>query len=152
LRRIAGGHGGDEVVGVGLPRRLLDLGLGRARPAVADVLGDGAAEEHHVLRYDRHLTTVSRQVVLGGGPAVDAHGTGFGLVVAQQKGDERRFAGPGRPDEGDALAGRDAQGNAAQDLGLWARWVAEADRVEFDLAAQPRHRDAAGRLDRLAQD
>ena len=40
----------DEIVDLGEPRRLLDLGIGRLPAAVADVVADGVVEQHGVLR------------------------------------------------------------------------------------------------------
>ena len=55
-RVIALGQAHDEVVRAGLPRRVLDLGLRRAGPAVGDVLGQRAVEQDGLLLHDRDLT------------------------------------------------------------------------------------------------
>ena len=40
----------DEVMRIGKPRRLLDLGIGRFRPAIADIVADRALEQIGLLR------------------------------------------------------------------------------------------------------
>ena len=51
-RVVAVGQRADELVDVGLARRLLDFGLGGAGAAVGDVLPHRAAEQIHVLLHD----------------------------------------------------------------------------------------------------
>ncbi|KAG1246977.1 hypothetical protein G6F65_020402 [Rhizopus arrhizus] len=48
---VAVGHGHDQVMDVRQPCGSLDVGVGGAGPAVADVVVDGVVEQHRVLRH-----------------------------------------------------------------------------------------------------
>ncbi len=54
----------DEVMHLRQPRRLLDLGLAGAGPAIGDVVADRVVEQHGVLRHhaDRRAQAVLRHV------------------------------------------------------------------------------------------
>ena len=52
---VGAGLLGDEIVRLGQPRGLLDLGVGGLGPADADVLGDRAVEQAGVLEHHRHV-------------------------------------------------------------------------------------------------
>lgn len=58
------GQFGDEVICVGLPRRLLDLLHGDVITPVADVLSDGRAKQDGLLTDDAYLLTQPLEVEL----------------------------------------------------------------------------------------
>ena len=104
-RVVAVGQRAHEVVDVGRLRRGEDLLLGRAVPAVGDVVADGAVEQPGVLEdhAERAPEVVAGQVA--GVDAVDEDAPGVDLVEAHQEVDEGRLAGAGRTHDGDR-AGR----------------------------------------------
>ena len=55
VRPVPARQAGHEVVDVGGARRRLDLLVAGVQPSVADVVGDGAAEEDGLLRHQRDL-------------------------------------------------------------------------------------------------
>jgi hypothetical protein len=68
--------------------------------------------------------------------AGDADAAGRRLLLAQREAQERRLAGPGRPDEEDELALLDLEGQAVQRC-LVLRRIQLADVVEKDHDASP---------------
>src|SRR5262249_12844015 len=123
----------DELVGMGELRGAHDLGLGRLRAAVADVVADRAVQKRCVLGDHGDLRA---QALLGDRRdvlPVDQPAAGVEVEEAQQQVDERRLAGAGAPDQPDLLAGAHGQGQAVDDSGGAA--VAEAYALEADLAA-----------------
>ena len=86
-RVVAVRHLGDELVGVGELRGGDDFGLGRARPAIGDVLADRAAEQHRVLQHEADLAAQRRELgVVPDVDAVDQHAAGIGVVEARRSG------------------------------------------------------------------
>ena len=65
------GEGHDKVVGVGLPRRVGNFGLGRVRPRVRNVAGDRAGKQERVLRDQADLLAKPRRVQRAHIAAVD---------------------------------------------------------------------------------
>ncbi len=76
---------------------------------IGDVFADGVAEEKSLLRNEADLAAQGIERELADGAAVDEDGAGRGVVDARDQVDERRFAGAGGADDGQAGAGRDAQ-------------------------------------------
>src|SRR5690606_9128963 len=94
LRELA-----DEAVDLRQTRRLVDLLLGRSRPAVLDVVEDRVVEEHRVLR---HHPDGSTQAFLGDIAdilAVYGHPPARYVVEAEQDAPNRGFARSRRPDD-----------------------------------------------------
>ena len=149
-RRVAVRQRRDEAVRVGGAGGGLDLGVRRVQPAVADVVGQRGAEELHVLRDDGdgRADTLDRQrpqvVAVERDRARRAAGHGrIGVVEAGQEREQRRLAGPGRPDERDRLAGLDAERDVVQDRPARRaverrRAVGERDVLEGDGPADGR--------------
>ena len=142
----------DELVRLRAPRRVLDLGVGRVGPAVADVVADRAVQQRGVLRHHRDLRAQAllrdaRDVL-----PVDQDAAALEVEEAQQQVDQRRLAGAGAADQPDLLARLHGQGQAVDD-GERARQsvarsclaaVAEAHVLEADLAARHVERRRAG--------
>ena len=91
-------------------RRFEHLVVGRVRPAVADVLHDGAMEQRNVLRHDadgfaQAVLRDARDVL-----AVDQDAAALRVVEALQQREQGRFAAAGMADQADALARPEAAG------------------------------------------
>ena len=99
------GRRDDELVRVRGAGGLLDLRARRVEPAVAQVVGDGAREQHRLLRHDRDLLAQRADAVCADVHAVDQHAAGGRVVKARDQADERRLARAGQTDERDHLAG-----------------------------------------------
>ena len=98
LRVIAVRQLGDKAVERRAARRLLDLRLGRALAAIADIVADAVVEQDAVLRHDADRPA---QAVLGDFGyvlAVDQDAARLRIVEAEQQPRDRRLAGPRRPD------------------------------------------------------
>ena len=130
-----------------LPRRLAHLGLGRVRPAVADVVLDRVVEQHGVLRdhAERRAERGLRHVldVL----SVDQHAARGDVVEAEQDARDGRLAGARRPDDGDHLPGRHLEAHMFQDRPLGI--VGERHVLELDLALGDVKRLGARAIDHL---
>ena len=132
-RVIALGQAHDEVVRAGLPRRVLDLGLRRAGPAVGDVLGQRAVEQDGLLLHDRDLTAQRGLLRLGDVLSVDQDAAFVDVVQALDQLDERGLARTRMAHQPDALARRDARREMLVQRRV-VRAVAEGHVVEADLA------------------
>ncbi|GJC95043.1 hypothetical protein ColKHC_03869 [Colletotrichum higginsianum] len=140
---VALGEAGDEVVGVGHPRGVLDqlllllvggaLVLG-ADEAVPDVLVDGGGEEGGLLADEGHLLAEPAQVQGADVVAVEVDGAAHGVVEALDEADDGALAGAGGADQGGGLAGGDVQGHVLHDGDLGAGRVDVLDVLEADGA------------------
>ena len=111
----------------------------RVLAAVADVGGDGAGEQHRLLRDEadpraqvglRHLAHVD---------AVHQHAAVVDVVEARNQPGERRLARAGAADDRGHLAGMRRERHAGERRLLGAR-ILEGDVLEFDVAALRRAR------------
>ena len=136
LGGVAALGGEDELVGVRRARRLLYLFVTRIQTPVADVLGERHAEELDVLRDERDGLADALDGHLAHVYAVDADGPAVGVVEAGNQVQQRRLARAARADEGDGLAGGNAQRDAVQHVPPVL--VGERHVVELDLAAHGR--------------
>ncbi len=147
-------QGLDELERMGLGGGGPHLLIRRGRPAVADVVGDGAVQQRGILGHHGDMGAQALLRRLGDVLAVDQDPPRLYLVEAQQDVDEGRLAGAGGADEAEALARRDVEIDAMQHAAGGA--VAEAHILEahgalLDLEGrrprlvghQPRHRDRA---------
>src|SRR3977135_3827285 len=107
-----------------------DLGAGRARPADADVLGDGAMEHRGLLRDGRDERAPRRLGQGGDVLAADLDRAGLDLGEAEQQARERRLAAAGATDQTDLLTGGDRQIEAVEQS--WTRGMREAHGAEPD--------------------
>src|SRR5690606_14074802 len=123
----------DEFVGGGGDRGRLDLLVGGVFPPEPDVRGDGAVEEAGFLQDDGDLLAYRCLRHRRDIDVVDQDAARLGIVVALQQVDQRGLSRPGRPDDGDGLAGldckRDVPDAAAAAVEL------KGDVLELDLAA-----------------
>ena len=128
---VAVGQRLDEVVRVGGARGGNDVGLAGVGAAEPQVVLDRAVEQVGVLRHHgdhpAHRFGIERAQVL----AADADGAALWIVQAEQQPHDGGFAGPAGADNADALAGGDAEGQAAV-RGAAAAGVGEAHVVEGD--------------------
>ena len=81
-----------------------DLGVGRIRPAEANIVAHRACEHHAVLRHQRNPRPQLRRIEIGKPHTVKCDASGYGIVEAQQQMKDRAFAGSGRADDRDFLA------------------------------------------------
>ena len=70
---------------------------------------------------------------LADGVAVDEDSSGRSVINARDEVDERRFAGAGRANDGEARSGGDAQVNVLKNRGAV---VGKVEIAEFDLALE----------------
>ena len=122
-----------------------DLGVARARAAVADIVADRAVQQRGVLRHHRDLRAQAFLRDVGDVLAVDQDAALFEVEEAQQQVDQRRLAGAGAADQADLLARLDRRGVSPSISPLCAA-VAEAHVVEAHLAARDRERRGVRRL------
>ena len=85
-------------------RRRLHLGVGRAEPAVADVVADRRREQQRLLRHDADLAAQRGQRDVADVDAVDGDPPGGDVVEPGEQVEHRRLAGAGLADERDLLA------------------------------------------------
>ncbi len=128
---VAVGQGVDEMVGSRRPGGRLHLLIGGPLPAVGDVLPDGAAEQPRVLEDHPEQPAKAAAGHLPGVHPVDGDAPPVDLVEAQQQVDQRRLAGPVRPDDGHGLSRRHLQVEVLDERGLGQ--VAEGDIVQRDV-------------------
>ncbi len=128
-RLIALRKGADKIVGVGLAGRLDHLRLRRARPAVGDVVAGSCRRTaaRPAAPWPSAPAARRRPYSRASRPSIRMRPRRR-FVEAQQQRNDRRFARPARPDQGDALAGLRRQVHAAQHLHVRPRWVAEGRR------------------------
>ena len=147
VRPVPARQPGHEVVDVGGARRRLDLLVVGVETSVADVVGDGAAEEDGLLRHQRDLAAQRTQPVARRVDAVDEDAAALVLVQPRDEVRGGGLAGAGGADEGDELAGSGLEAHAAEHGP--ARLVGEVDVLEPDVAANAVGRDAPRRVGRL---
>ncbi len=99
----------DGAVELGAPCGLQDLGFRRIKPAIENILAQGAAEQEHVLLHDADLAAQRFQGHRADIHPIDGDAAGLCLIEARQQGAERGLAGAGGADEGHRLAGGNAQ-------------------------------------------
>src|SRR5262249_53509630 len=110
----------DELVGMSELGRRHDLGVGRLRPAVADVVADRAVQQRGVLRDHGDLRAQALLRDRGDVLAVDQDTAAFEVEEAQQQIYHRRLAGAGTADQADLFARPHGQGQAVDDAALAA--------------------------------
>ena len=138
----------DEAVGGGGAGGRLDLLADGVLAAEADVARDAAREQHQLLADHRDLVAQRREGQRAQVAAVEQDAAGGRVVEPRQQVEERRLAGAGAADEGDAAAGLDDERDALE--GGVAVGVDEGDVLEADLpehAVDPLGAVADGVLD-----
>ena len=136
---------GDELVGMGLPGRRLELGGGRGRPSHPKVLGDRAVEEIGVLVDHRHeRAQVGQRQIPDVAPAHD-HAALLRVMEAEQEARHGRLPRAARSDDRHPLTRPGREGQALVRRAAAAR-IAEGHLFEGDRRGQARNvGDGAGR-------
>ena len=97
-------------------------------------------KQERILQHDAELAAQVVQIYFANVDAVEQNLAALNVVEAQQQLNDRGLAGAGVADDGERLAGFDAEGNVAQDpifvLGCRAAVIGEPDVAEFDFAAR----------------
>jgi hypothetical protein len=122
----------DEVVRLGEPGRLLELGLRRVRLADAQIVGDRAVEHRAVLEHHADVAAQRLELDVAVVDAVDADDAGLRIPHAVQQRQRRALAGAGRADESHLGSGRHLQREMHQRR--TSAVVGEIDIVELDVA------------------
>jgi len=112
--------------------------LVRARPrkAVADVLADGAREQHGLLAHEANLRTQVDEVHRPHVSAAEAHAAALDVVEPEEERHGRGFAATRLADEGHRLARLDAQSQSIVDGAVRPARVRKRDGVELDGAVR----------------
>ncbi len=132
-RVVPVGQPGDQVVDLRGLGRVLDLGVGRVGPGVAQVLPDRGVQQVGLLADHAHDGGEVGELHVADVDAVDAHRAAGGVVEPGYQRGEGGLAGPGLADQGQRGAGRDIQVDAGQG-GPVRAGIGEADAVEPDMA------------------
>ena len=148
VRVVAVGELGDERVRLRGAGGGLHLGVGGVRPAVGDVLADGAAEQGGLLQHDADLPAQRLQRGVADVGAVDGDAAGGDVVEARDQVDDRALARPGRADDRQGLGGSGAKAHLAQHRGADPE-VAERHPLECQPFAEGRQRGGARLLPHL---
>ena len=129
----------DELVRVRGARRLLDLVVGRVEPAVAEVVGDRAGEQHRILQHDRDLLAQRSHAVVAHVDAVDrARGRRSASKNRGIRLTSVVLPAPVRPTSATISPGPGLEGDVVQHRG--AVGIGEADVLEADVARDRRTR------------
>mmetsp|Transcript_25816 Transcript_25816/g.85050 ORF Transcript_25816/g.85050 Transcript_25816/m.85050 type:complete len:268 (+) Transcript_25816:988-1791(+) len=113
LRAVAVGEAvHHKAVRVRRPRRLLDLVLRGALLAVANVLRDGALEEHRLLPHQPKLGAEPAQVERADVDTVEGDRAALRVIEALEQRDESRLAAAGRATQRHRLPRADREGVA----------------------------------------
>ena len=126
------------------PRRRLDLFLGRARPAVRDVLGHGPGEEDRLLRHQPDLLAERGDLHPPEIGSVDQDLPVRRVVEPGNQVDETALARAAGADDGDVLPRAHVQGDVAERPP--ARVVGMGHVPEPDVAGEPPRPHRVGRL------
>mmetsp|Transcript_25811 Transcript_25811/g.85022 ORF Transcript_25811/g.85022 Transcript_25811/m.85022 type:complete len:230 (+) Transcript_25811:3777-4466(+) len=147
LRAVAVGEAvHHKAVRVRRPRRLLDLVLRGALLAVANVLRDGALEEHRLLPHQPKLGAEPAQVERADVDTVEGDRAALRVVEALEQRDESRLAAAGRAAKRARLPRANLERVAVADEVVGRGGVREDHVAHLDL---PRHR--LGRLPSLGE-
>ena len=130
----------DEVVRLGQPGGLLQLGLRGIGLADAQIVGDRAVEHGAVLEHHADVPSQRFQLDVAMVDPVDADHARLGVPHAVQQRQRGALAGAGRADEGHRRPGRHLQREMHQRGPLAV--VGEVDVVELDVAAGATEVDA----------
>ena len=129
---VALGQGAHETVHESGLRRGDDLCVGGVQAPVADVVHDGAAEQHRILQHHPHLAAQRPAVQRADVEAVQADLAAVDLVEAHDQVHQCRLAGAGGADDRDRLPGPGRQRQVGDQRLVGA--VGEGDVVELDAS------------------
>ncbi len=128
----------DELVGVGLPRRSLELGLSRLRFAHPEVLGHGPVKQVRVLMDDGQEPAKIGDREVPDVATADEHASFVGIVEAQQEPGHGRLARPARSDDRHPLPRPQGEGQPLV-RGTTAARVPEGHILEGDRRREAAH-------------
>src|SRR6267378_2679591 len=114
LARAAFGKGADEFAEADFVNGAFDGGAIDAGRAQSNVRFNGAGKKKGILEHDAELAAEILQVDQANVFAVEKNLSALNVVKAEQEGDERGFPGAGMTDDGEGLAGGDAERDIAQ--------------------------------------
>src|SRR6185503_10567842 len=128
----------DEVREAGVAEGPLDVGAGRVRPRVADVLIDRRVKQHRRL-FDRlHASPQIAECESTDVPSIQSDDTGIRIQQPDHQIRDRGLAAATRPDNGEGGAGRDTERDIVQQQS--PAWMREGHAIELDVAAYGRQR------------
>src|ERR1700686_3561171 len=132
-------EGFDEIGETDSTDRLLHGRAVDAGSAESDVRFNGAGEEKRILEDDAEEAAQVLEIDFADVDAIEKNLSTLDIVKPEQKRDQRGLAGAGMADDGQRLAGLDAERDVTQDpvvfSGIGNGAVAEPDIAEFDFAA-----------------
>ena len=113
--------GQDEIVGISLPRRLVDFLVRGIQPAVADVFQDGLVEEKRILADDADM--LPQRLLREGADVlpIEADGAAVRIVKAEEERKHRAFARAAGPDQRVGFPWRHLHRDAPQGRGALRR-------------------------------
>src|SRR5260370_1947474 len=133
------GEGFDEIGKADFANGVLDGVAVDVGSAEANVCFDGAGEEEAVLKNDAEQAAEVLEIDFADVDAVEQDLAALDVIEAKKERDERGFAGAGVADNGEGLAGLDAEGDIAEDPIVFSRMgngtITEPDVAKFDFAA-----------------
>src|SRR5260370_29670141 len=109
------GKGADEFAEADFVDGALDGSAIDAGGAESNVRFNGAGKKKGILEHDAELAAEILQVDQANVFAVEEDLAALNIVEAEQEGDERGFPGAGMTDDGESLAGDDAERDIAPD-------------------------------------
>ncbi|CDD41178.1 uncharacterized protein BN642_00507 [Collinsella sp. CAG:398] len=127
-------EGLDELIGLGELAHLDELVVRGVRVAPAQVLLDGAAEEHVLLQHHGHVVAQELQIIVAHVDAAHLHGALGHVVQAADEVHERGFGRTGAAHDAQGLAALDVQVDLGEGAVLRLLGVVERDVVEVDRA------------------
>ena len=127
-------EGLNELVGLGELTRGDELLVGRLRVTPAEVLRDGAGEEHVLLKHDGDLVTQELEVVLSYVDAADADLALACVIETGNQLDERGLRGAGTAHDADGFTGFNMKIDVREDVILSIGLILEAHVVKIDRA------------------
>ena len=144
-RVVALRQAGDELVRASQAAGFAALRLSRALVAPAQVVKDGAGEEHVLLQHDGDLVAQRLDVVAAHVDAADLHAAAGHVIEPGNQADQARLGGARAAQNADRLAGGDVQIHIAQDV--LAAAVGEVHMLKVDGAIRDRRHRGLGRGD-----
>src|SRR5262245_66592491 len=109
----------------------MDVGIGRVRPAIADVLHDRAVKQRNILRNEGNRGAQALLRDPGDVLAAEQNASALQVVETLQQDEQGRFATTRLPDQADALARLDPQaeiGEHSAPVGISKVDIREYDR------------------------
>ena len=129
-----------------------DLGAGRTRFAVSDVVGDGAEKQKRFLQHQTDVAAVIGDAYIADINTIYANGTFAQVVKAADQIDHGAFAGATLADQPDHFAGRDVQRQTFDDGAVAVPETGISDLYAPDHFIQSHGFDRLGHAGHMVQD